>query len=739
MKFKALLFVATGIFSMGIIVMAVAQYMIGQNVRELIESNQALLRNYEAGFRLLGVEKDVLLLDSRVRQASMLRDSVEIRNVKAQLGRVQRSLDALHGSGGSPQLIARIDTLVHQKLLLDQQELYLIEKAGSSLKEILDLGGRSTSVSLEISKLAHTADTSGRLQLLRDIARADRSGQKLMNWTQGVTVLSLLLLIALFLFVLWRMKKQGTLIEQLNVSENNLKKAVQVKENFLANMSHEIRTPLNAILGYTNLLQKKELDQESRLYVSTVQQSGETLLTLVNDILDISKIESGMVHLEDIPFSLEKLLHSVSAMLRQKAEEKGLSLKVSISPETPDLLLGDATRLTQILVNLLGNAIKFTERGYVQLNVMSETVSNGRVELIFEVLDTGIGIPFHKLETVFERFRQAEDSTTRQYGGTGLGLSIVRDLVHLQRGIITISSEPGVGTTVRFSIPYRVSPLLQSSAALPAAAPPGPPRHGLRVLVAEDNEINQGLIDRMLRQWGVECVMAANGQKAVELLQSQPFDLVFMDIQMPVMDGYTATQEIRNVLKLDIPIIAMTAHAMVGDREKCLSFGMYEHITKPLREIDLHRILQSFSEVRPYPMPTPSSDTANFQDEYTTIDLTYMRDISQGDTEYEKLVTGQFIAQMPQEMRSLSQAIKIGDLPEIRRIAHTMKTTVSIMGLEVVLGEPLDTLEEASSELHILARCVEVVMEVVGHALAEARQLYKRLSNSHLENQLHNQ
>lgn len=739
MKFKALLFVATGIFSMGIIVMAVAQYMIGQNVRELIESNQALLRNYEAGFRLLGVEKDVLLLDSRVRQASMLRDSVEIRNVKAQLGRVQRSLDALHGSGGSPQLIARIDTLVHQKLLLDQKEVYLIEKPGSSLKEILDLGGRSTSVSLEISKLAHTADTSGRLQLLRDIARADRSGQKLMNWTQGVTVLSLLLLIALFLFVLWRMKKQGTLIEQLNVSENNLKKAVQVKENFLANMSHEIRTPLNAILGYTNLLQKKKLDQESRLYVSTVQQSGETLLTLVNDILDISKIESGMVHLEDIPFSLEKLLHSVSAMLRQKAEEKGLSLKVSISPETPDLLLGDATRLTQILINLLGNAIKFTERGYVQLNVISETVSNGRVELIFEVLDTGIGIPFHKLETVFERFRQAEDSTTRQYGGTGLGLSIVRDLVHLQRGIITISSEPGAGTTVRFNIPYRVSPLLQSPVASPASQSLGPTRHGLRVLVAEDNEINQGLIDRMLRQWGVVCVKAANGQEAVELLQSQPFDLVFMDIQMPVMDGYTATQEIRNLLKLNIPIIAMTAHAMVGDREKCLSFGMNEHITKPLRENDLHRILLSFSEIRPSPIPSPIRDTANCQDEYTTIDLSYMRDISQGDTEYEKLVTGQFIAQMPQEMRLLSQAFKMGDLQEIRRIAHTMKTTVSIMGLEVVLGEPLDTLEEASSELHILARRVEVVMEVGGDALAEARQLYSRLSDTHVENQLHNQ
>ncbi|RYZ13615.1 MAG: hypothetical protein EOP49_54290 [Sphingobacteriales bacterium] len=246
------------------------------------------------------------------------------------------------------------------------------------------------------------------------------------------------------------------MIRQLDASEKKEREAAKIKENFLANMSHEIRTPMNAILGFTTLLQKKQLEPEAALYVHTIRQSGENLLAIINDILDLSRIEAGMMRIEPAPFSVRSLAHSIETMFLEKTKEKGLLLSTSVADDVPDILEGDAVRLTQILVNLIGNAVKFTQQGSINIAIQSTSAGPQQVNLLISVNDTGIGIEKDQLPRIFDRFRQAEDSITRRYGGTGLGLSIVKDLVDLQKGSITVLSEPGLGTRFQVSLSYKI-------------------------------------------------------------------------------------------------------------------------------------------------------------------------------------------------------------------------------------------------------------------------------------------
>ena len=568
------------------------------------------------------------------------------------------------------------------------------------------------------SGLSHQADSTSRAALAVKINMVDQGGQRVLRWNLYLTIGVLALLTAVFAIIIGRMKKQAELIGQLNTSERKLKEAVLVKENFLANMSHEIRTPLNAILGYTNLLQKKKLDADTRLHISTVQQSGETLLAIVNDILDLSKIESGMMRIEHVPFDPEALVHSVGTMFHHRSAEKQVPLIVSFDAAIPETITGDPTRLTQILVNLVSNAFKFTETGEINLRVTTNGRNDDRVNLMFEVTDTGIGIETERLETIFERFRQAEDSTTRQFGGTGLGLSIVRDLVHLQDGHIALASKPGAGTSVKVTIPYRVA----VGSELPLAGAPAEAAHaqrpGLRVLIAEDHIINQGLMMRLMEERGIAGRVATNGLEAIEMLRNEPFDLVFMDIQMPGMDGYTATRTIREELKLTIPVIAMTAHAMEGEKEKCIRLGMDDHIAKPVRESELDRVLATYTK----PVTGKGAPAQAFK----VIDLDYMREISNGDAIYEKLVTEQFLHLMPRELEALSAAVGKRDRSEIRRIAHGIKTTISIMGLNALLDEPLDVLENGTLAKEDIAGPVEQVLGICKEALGEAGIFYRQ-------------
>ncbi len=378
------------------------------------------------------------------------------------------------------------------------------------------------------------------------------------------------------------------ILEDYSEAKEKAEEATKLKEAFLANMSHEIRTPMNAIIGFSDILSKRKLGDQEREYVNTIKSAGENLLTIINDILDISKIEAGMMTFEEHTFSVKELFKSLNGMLMGKAKEKNLELLFSYSEDVPDAVLGDPTRLTQIIINLAGNAIKFTQKGKVLIHVkiIKNSIENFREDenalLEFAVKDTGIGISPDKIENIFERFRQAESHTTRKYGGTGLGLSIAKQLVELQGGTLTVESEFNVGSVFTFRIPYKKSvkvlhPLETTGKKYDMAE-----LSKLNILLVEDNRLNVMLILSLFSEYNLKLQVAENGSVGIEKLKENNFDIILMDMEMPVMNGYEAATIIRKELKSNIPIIAMTAHAMAGERERCLSLGMNDYISKPI-------------------------------------------------------------------------------------------------------------------------------------------------------------
>ncbi len=727
MNIKRLIYYITAVFIAGTMILIAMQYITSRNVKELISGNENLLNEFKVNSQLTELQKDMLVFDNKLKNAILTNDSVNIRDYRKGIARIENDISALENVNSKENVqeyISQLNNLVHQKLQYSNAIADSFNISGKRAAEKLFATEEGIRLSQDILLVAQQIDRSRQLTLSKATTAIDRSGQRAFWWGVFMIAVVLTLFTIIFWFIVARMKKQYDLINQLNASERKIKEMVQVKENFLANMSHEIRTPMNAIIGYANLLQRKNLDEEARLHLSTIQKSGENLLSIINDILDISKIEAGMMRIEEAPFSVRGLIHSVEVMFKNKIQGKGLILQTFIEPAVADLLSGDAVRLTQVLVNLVGNAVKFTEKGQVSLHISQRIADNNKVDLLFHIKDTGIGIKEEKLKTIFERFVQAEETTTRKFGGTGLGLSIVKNIIEIQKGHIRIESEPGKGTSVIFNIPYKLCDdpaiTIQELNEIPQTFP----EKNIRVLLVEDNLINQGLVTYLFKEWHIGCEVANNGVEAIAKLKEQSFDLVLMDIQMPEMDGYRAAQQIRQKLQLDIPIIAMTAHAMTGEREKCIACGMNEHIAKPVRESELYRLVIQFAKQGSDKTRRPMNDG-----HFTTIDLEYMKEISNGNKEYEQTVTAQFIDMIPVELERLEQAYKTNDLKEIKIIAHNMKTTVSIMGLSNSLNQHLDAIENNTDNNALTGHHITSVSLICEKALEEAKLLLRELQH----------
>jgi PAS domain S-box-containing protein len=493
-------------------------------------------------------------------------------------------------------------------------------------------------------------------------------------------------------------KIEGFILDCRDITERKrdaeeLKRAQKAKEQFLANISHEIRTPINGIAGMATLLSQKPNEREQATYLGAIKSAADNLKVIINDILDLASIESGKLKMEQIGFNLNDLLQSLISTFSLQAIEKKVSLRSSLQEDANKILVGDPVRLNQILINLISNALKFTHRGSITIKCAVHKQEKRKCYLKFEVADTGIGIPRDKLKTIFESFSQADASVTRKYGGTGLGLTIVKQLVELQGGVITVKSEIDVGSTFTFIIPYEKGDAksIHQTSLQPGNYGNKALKH-LKVLLVEDNDINRLYAGSILKTWGCAVEVAENGFVAVEKIKNQSFDVVLMDIQMPVMDGFEATKAIRSFAspKSKLPIIALTANASRRDVEKCLAEGMDDCISKPFTPEDLFKIISQYAnnekktqlKIKPKP-PAP-------------FDLSYLKSVSNNNESFITEMVATFLETMPRSIEEIRAFAQQKEWEKLARATHKIKPSVTLMGLHQA--------KESAIEIEITAK-----------------------------------
>ncbi len=531
-----------------------------------------------------------------------------------------------------------------------------------------------------------------------------------------------------------RLREQRT---ELKKAKQAAEEANRAKSCFVANISHELRTPMSGILGMTELALAEPLSPTVRDYLETAKSSADTLLLLLNELLDFSRMESGKLVLEQLPFQLRHLLDETLKIFAANCREKGIGLTCNVPDEIPETLVGDALRLRQILVNLVGNAIKFTAQGHVAVYVGIQTQSTDEVQLRFTVEDTGIGIASENLERILAPFVQADVFTTRRHGGTGLGLSISNSLVQLMGGQLSIASKLGHGSTISFTARFGRQPVT-AVPPQPTSVPPAdldqPTRQSLRVLLAEDTAANQKVVRYVLTKRGHTVDIAANGQQAVAMVGQQTYDVVLMDVQMPVLDGFQATAAIRAMeepTKARIPIVAMTAHAMRDDQQRCLAAGMDGYLAKPITARALIDLVEGLAKPHAEPVSTAAEKPRQPQ-ETMVFDLDAAVAQCFGKREMFEEMVDYYFENAPQMLAEIQRGLAAQDAVAIARAAHKLRGTVVYLQAQSVaasaqrveqLGQSDDWPAMAGAVRQLVAEVAQLNNALVSHRPARPQRV----------------
>lgn len=666
----------------------------GQNVQMIMDGN------YIIGFQ--GVARDIskrkmveeALIKSEARNSALLNALPDIVFRLSASGRV------LDYRPGKPRNILQNSTVLHQYI---QDFIHDNKTAQAIIEGIEKAIATNEGQNIEFS----TQDKDDQKELFFE-ARIVRSSTK-----EAICIVR---------DITERKEAEQQIISARQDAENSSK----AKEQFISVMSHEIRTPLNAVIGLANLLKDTNLNDEQLEYLNGIKYSGDNLLKIVNDILDYSKIESNKLQLEKTDFNLKELIRNSLKTSRISANKEQISVRLDIDDKIPDTLTGDPVRINQTINNLLSNAFKFTTSGEIaiELTLLEETKKHYNIH--FVVQDSGIGISNDQIEGIFDSFTQAAPEITRKFGGTGLGLTITKQLIELHGGTITVESEPNKGTTFKFDILFDKSKE-GASGKKEKPSVTNANLKGLSILVAEDNEMNQLVLSRYLAKWNIEYDIVNNGIGVLKKLEKHTYDMVFLDLEMPVMDGYTVLSHIRgdlNISKEELPVVAISASATTETVRRVKEMGANEFITKPIDPDEfLKKILNLTSNLKHLPnFLKEGTQQTETQLKFSLIDLTYLMESSLNDKAYVSKMIHMFLKNTPQYIKDLKKLYHEGDMEELRKTAHKFKASINIMGIKSA-GKVIKKLEENIEESKGLDSLAPLISSIEFYSLASCAEL----------------